>query len=133
MINKLFKLVILSTDDATGCDRGNAMKDDSDRPQVICYYVLLVIYTILLVVGVVAFIYAYKAKKLSNKSMITFYYSSLLCNVLRIVLFMDPFANYCLQIYFDLISLPTFLFILTGFSLFLMIMESVLAYHNIEI
>jgi hypothetical protein len=63
----------------------------------------------------------------------TFYGSSLVCIVLRIVLFLDPIANYCLQIYFDLVSLPTFLFILTGFALFLMILESVLNYRYIEI
>jgi hypothetical protein len=76
---------------------------------------------------------ALKAKKLHNKAVLSFYLSSFIVVFLRCLLFMDPFAHYCMMTFVViLISLPTYTFLLTGFSLFLMILESILKYNNLQ-
>jgi hypothetical protein len=46
---------------------------------------------------------------------------------------MDPFVHYCFSTYvIVLIMIPTYLYCLTGLSLFLMILESVLKYNNLQ-
>ena len=46
---------------------------------------------------------------------------------------MDPFVHYCFStMVIVLQTIPTYLYIITGLSLFLMILESVLKYANLK-
>ena len=64
--------------------------------------------------------------------MLSFYMSSIIVVFLRTLLFMDPFAHYCFSTYVYFSSVPTYIYCLTGFSLFLMIFESILKYSNLQ-
>ena len=77
---------------------------------------------------------AYKCSKLSSKSILLFYVSSLLVILLRIVLFTDEWMDYAWKFYVvGLITLPTFLYLITGLSQVMLSVECVFKYRNLEV
>jgi hypothetical protein len=65
------------------------IKDDDSRDGKIAYDTLFVMFLVLAVMGTCNIYFAIKTCKFKNKSILTFYISSMAVIVLRIVLFTD--------------------------------------------
>ena len=112
------------------CNRTDVIKDDFDPATKTAFYVLFFLYFIMMALTLVA---AYCARqKLRNKAMLSFYLSAFIVVLLRLFLFIDPLANYCVETYVVLLnSFPTYIYLVTGLSLFLMLLETILKYKNL--
>ena len=96
------------------------------------YYVLLVMFIGLAVLGIMNFILARKLDKLKNPSIMMFYVSSLVVIFLRILLFSDPIFEWPLFFYLGvLMSFPTILYMFVGFSQVMISFECIVAYMNL--
>jgi len=112
------------------CNRSDTIKDDYDRATKIGYIILFFMYLITMGLTLISGYFA--RQKLHNKAMLSLYVSAFAVLFLRIILFMDPLMNYCMETYVVLlISLPTYYYIVTGLSIFLMLLESILKYKNL--
>jgi len=77
---------------------------------------------------------AYRIGRLKSKSILIFYVSSLIVVTFRVVLFTDVFANYTWKFYvIFLITMPTFLYIITGLSLVMCNFELIIKFKMTEI
>ena len=65
------------------------IKDDDSRDGKIAYDTLFIMFLVLAVIGTCNIYFAIKTCKFKNKSILTFYISSMAVIVLRIVLFTD--------------------------------------------
>ena len=109
------------------------MKDDSDPQTVATYYVLLTLFILLAFFGSVNIYLASKIRKFS-KPMVTFYFASLFVILFRILLFMDPFADWNSYTYvIMLVSMPSYFYLLVGLSQVMLIFEYITRYKNFKI
>ena len=111
-------------------------KDDESRQTRISYYCLLVLFTMLMVFGLVNVYLAQKIRKFS-RPIVTFYLVSEMVIVLRILLFMDalpgwegwPDASYVILF----ITMPSYLYLLVGCSQVMLTLESIFKYKNFKL
>ena len=109
-------------------------KDDNSTFGYICYWILLFLFFVLDLLAIVNFKDAYKLGRLKSTSILTFYVSVLTVVTIRVVLFSDVFADYPFQLYvICLITMPTFLYLITGLSLVLCNTELLVMFKNMQI
>jgi len=91
-------------------------RDDCYQQTVITYYILLIFFIFLALMGFVNIYLAQKIRKFS-KPIVTFYLISEIVIAFRIILFADPIFNWNYVSYVViLISLPSYLYLLVGLS-----------------
>ena len=88
----------------------------------------------LAVLGVHNAIRAYQMGKFKCKSILIFYVSSIVVIFLRIMLFTDQFIDYTWNFYvIFLITMPTFVYLITGLSQVMCSFELIIKFKNLEI
>ena len=69
-----------------------------------------------------------------RKPILSFYASSLAVVLFRIILFMDQWVNYPINVYVVmLVSMPTYLYLITGMSQVMLSVECIVKYKNFAI
>lgn len=100
----------------------------------IVYYILFLCFIGIGVLGILNAIRAYNVGKFRCKSLLIFYLSSLTVILLRIILFTDQFIDYPWNFYvIFLITMPTFIYLITGLSQVMCSFEIILKFKNLEI
>ena len=109
-------------------------KDDSTPFGKACYWTFLVLFTLLLALTLKNFHQAYKLARLKSNSILIFYVSVTLVLITRVLLFTDVFADYPTRVYvIVLVTMPTFMYMITGLSLVLQNFELIGIFKNIAI
>lgn len=112
----------------------NPIKDDYSLQGTIVYYILFTCFIALAALGVHNTVRAYRMGKFKCKSILIFYVSSLTVIFLRIMLFTDQFINYTWNFYvIFLITMPTFIYLVTGLSQVMCSFELIIKFKNLEI
>ena len=112
----------------------NTSKDDYSLQGTIVYYILFMCFIGLAALGVHNAVRAYRMGKFKCKSILIFYVSSLTVIFLRIMLFTDQFIDYTWNFYvIVLITMPTFIYLITGLSQVMCSFELILKFKNLEI
>ena len=110
-----------------------AMKDDNSPQAVAVYWVLFVCFFFLFVFGILLVVLMVRSNRF-NKQMCAFYMSSLTVIMLRLLLFSDPLVKWSLNTYvIALVALPSYLYLIVGFSQVLLIFESIVSYRRTRI
>lgn len=110
-------------------------KDDDTVSGGHVYTVLFVLFIGLGCLGLLNFYSAHKQDRLwQNKSVLLFYLSSLFVILFRLILFTDQWVGYSWDFYvIGLITLPTFLYLITGLSQVMLSVECIIKYKILEI
>jgi len=112
----------------------SSIKDDDSRDGRVVYDILFVIFFVLAVMGTCNIYFALKTLKFKNKSILIFYISSMAVIVLRILLFTDQWQNYPWSYYVILlITLPTFLYLITGLSQVMLSVGCIIKYRELSL
>jgi len=112
----------------------NQFKDDYSLQGTIVYYILFMCFVGLVVLGLHNAIRAYRTGKFKCKSILIFYVSSIVVIFLRIMLFTDQFIDYSWNFYvIFLITMPTFVYLITGLSQVMCSFELIIKFKNLEI
>ncbi len=106
------------------------MRDDVSEVGIIVYWILFFLFTGLTCLGLLNAKTAQAIGRLKSHSILTFYISSLLLLALRVLLFADVFLHWPLDFYLiGLITLPTFLYLVTGLALTMCNFELVIKFR----
>ena len=111
----------------------NQKKDDYSTQSKHAYDVLWFMFLFLFILGISNI---WMLKKLSKfrKPIFSFYASSLCVILLRVVLFMDQWFNYPVNIYVViLVTMPTYIYLITGMSQVMLNVECIVKYKNFVI
>ena len=100
----------------------------------VLYWILFFMFIGLDVFGFYNIIIANRIGKLKTKSILIFYVSSIIVLTIRIVLFSDVFIGWGDNLYqIGLLTLPTFMYLLTGLSLVMCNFELVVKFRMLDI
>lgn len=114
--------------------RHNPKKDDFTTFGYICYWFFFVLFILLDSLLAYNFYHGCKLGKLKSYSILSFYVSACVVITIRVVLFSDVLIEYPWGLYvIGLITLPTFIYLITGLSLCMCNFELVIKFKNIEI
>ena len=109
------------------------MKDDNTIQAEHAYDILFVMFLALLALGCVN-IWMLQTMKKFRRPIVAFYASSLCVVLFRVILFMDQWVDYPDNIYVILlVSMPTYLYLITGMSQVMLSVECIVKYKNFSI
>jgi len=112
----------------------SSSKDDDSTFGEIAYYILMVFFVFLDIFGCYNMMHAYKLGRLQSNSILTFYCSALIVITVRVILFSDVMFDYPTNMYVVcLITMPTFMYLVTGLSLVMGNFELVIKFRNIDL
>ena len=113
---------------------GEHHKDDETKFGEIIYWILLVLFTGLDCLGIYNVISAYKIGRLKSRSILVFYLSSIMVVTFRVLLFSDVMIPWPWNFYvIGLVTLPTFVYLVTGLSLVMCNFELVIKFRIHEL